>query len=82
MKQEIYELVYELNKDTPFTYNDIKNLNFDIQDDDIISVGSDFDDFDDKCLSYHIYIERKRLETDEEYYNRINTKTNIKYKLK
>jgi hypothetical protein len=82
MKQEIYELVFELNKDTPFTYNDIKNLNFDIQDDDIISVGLDFDDFDDKCFSYHIYIERKRLETDEEYYNRINTKTNIKYKLK
>ena len=71
MKKEFYETVFETEKETPFAYKDIKNIDFDFQDDDLISIGTNFDDYNNECAYYYFYVERKRLETDDEYNERV-----------
>ena len=71
MKREIYETVFEIEKETTFTYKDIKNIDFDFQDDDLISIGTNFDEYNNECAYYYFYVERKRLETDDEYNERV-----------
>lgn len=85
INEKVYltEIVFSEHKDTPFTWKDIKKIEF--QDDDEISIHYEEPYYSENNSwdgHYVAQVERKVLETDEEFNRRIERLKNDKKELK
>ena len=75
-KTKIKKDVFFLEKDTPITWKEIKDFQF--EDDDIININSEEPYYSDKINSWDMFfyccVERMVEETDKEYVDRMERK--------
>ena len=82
-KIKIKKEVFHIESDTPITWKDIKN--FQLEDDDIIDIGSEepyYSENNSWSSFYYCRVERLVEETDEEYEDRMERKKSTDAMLK